>query len=380
MTREAFWALTDSVTFLNHGSFGACPRAVLAQQARLHAELEAEPVRFMKRALEGLIDDAREVVAKFVGAKAANLVPVANATTAVNAVLRSLKFRPGDELLTTSHAYNACRNVLDFVAREAGAKVVVAQVPWPLTGAEQITEAIVSAVSPSTKVALIDHVTSPTGLVWPIEGLVRELEGRGVMVLVDGAHAPGMVPLALEALGASFYTGNLHKWVCAPKSAGFLHVRGDRQALVRPTVLSHGANSPRGDRSRFLLEFDWVGTTDFTPFLCAPTAIEVMGALGGEGGWPALMEQNRAEAVQARAQLEAALEVAPMAPVGLVGSMATVHLPGDCAGLQERLYDAHQIEVPIIAFAGGWQVRVSMQRHVRPGDVGRLIEALKRER
>src|SRR6266550_3303752 len=239
-----FWTLDPAVAFLNHGSFGACPRPVLEAQQRLRERLERQPVRFF----------------------------VPNATTAVNAVLRSLALAPGDQLLVTDHAYNACRNVLDFVAAAARAEVVVVPVPFPLASADAVVEAVVARATPRTRLALLDHVTSPTGLVLPIERLVRELAGRGVDTLVDGAHAPGMLPLDLGALGAAYYAGNCHKWLCAPKGAGFLHVRRDRQGGVRPVVISHGANNPRTDRSRLLLEFDWTGSHDPTPYLCVPEA------------------------------------------------------------------------------------------------------------
>jgi isopenicillin-N epimerase len=368
--RDEFWALADDITFLNHGSYGACPRAVLERQRQLRDRMEAEPVRFMTRELEPLLDEARAVVAGFVGADPRDLVPVTNATTAVNAVVRSLTFAPGDELLITSHGYNACNNVVRLAAERCGATVVVADVPFPLTSADQVVDAVLGAVTPRTRLAVIDHITSPTALIFPIERLVRQLEDRGVMVLVDGAHAPGMVPLALDGLGASFFTGNLHKWVCGPKGSAFLHVRRDRQALVRPAVVSHGANSRRTDRSRFQLEFDWVGTGDPTPFLSVPRALELLTP------WPELMRRNHDDALAARALLATALGVSPPAPADLIGAMAALPLRGDQSTLEAWLFDERRIQVPIIPFGGAWLVRVSLQRHVREGDVRALADAL----
>ncbi|HEY1088648.1 MAG TPA: aminotransferase class V-fold PLP-dependent enzyme, partial [Archangium sp.] len=207
--------------------------------------------------------------------------------------------------------------------------------------------------------------------------LVRTLEGRGIPVLVDAAHAPGQVPLHLDATGASFTTGNLHKWVCAPKGCAFLHVRRDWQAKVRPTVISHGANSKRTDRSRFQLEFDWVGTQDPTPFLCVPTALDVMGSMV-PGGWPALLQRNHDDAVAARATLLDALGTESPCPPSMLGAMASVVLPRAPADLGERLFHDFRIEVPVIPFAGKTLVRVSLQRHVRPGDVPALVEALRK--
>ena len=371
------WALDDSIHFLNHGSYGATPRAVLERQRALRDQLECEPVRFMKRELPALLDEARNRVATFIGASPADVVFVPNATTAINAVLRSFPLQPGDELLTTSHAYNACLNTLRFVADRAGARVVVAPVPLPCPSSEAVLESVLSAVTPKTKLVLIDQITSPTALVFPIDALAVELESRGVAVLVDAAHAPGQVPLHVEATGAAFTTGNLHKWVCAPKGAAFLHVRRDWQERVRPSVISHGANSPRVDRSRFLLEFDWVGTIDPTAWLAVPAALDTMAAMV-PGGWPALMQANHEAAVAVRRRLLGELGGEPLCPDALLGAMAAVEVPwaGPAEALMDTLFHRYQLEVPIIPFAGKALLRVSMQRHVRPGDLDALSAAI----
>ena len=314
------WSLDPAVTYLNHGSFGACPTAVLEAQTALRAELEREPVDFLVRRLQGRLDAAREALAAFLGADPADLAFVPNATTGVNVVLRSLPFGPGDELLTTSHVYNACRITLEAVAEAAGARVVVAPLPFPLTDPGQVVEAVLGAVTPRTRLALLDHVTSPTALILPLARLVAELRDRGVETLVDGAHAPGMVPLDLSALGAAWYTGNAHKWLCAPKGAAFLHARRDRQADLRPPAFSHGY------REGFHGAFDWTGTCDPTPWLCIPEALRVVGAMM-PGGWSEVMAANHALALEARGRLlEAFGQVAPC-PASMIGSMAAVPLP-----------------------------------------------------
>ncbi len=367
------WQLDDSVHFLNHGSFGATPRVVLEMQREFRDRLEAEPVRFMVRELPPLLDESRTRLATFVGAKAEDLALINNATTGVNAVLRSLDFQPGDELLTTNHGYNACTNVLRYVAERTGAKVVVAHIPFPVENPASLVSSVLNAVTPKTRLVLLDQITSPTALVFPIAELVKDLEARGIPVLVDAAHAPGHIPLSLDATGASFTTGNLHKWVCAPKGAAFLHVRRDWQPKIRPPVISHGANSTRIDRSRFQLEFDWVGTQDPTALLCIPTALDFMGSLL-PGGWPALMALNHAELVAARTTLLEAVPQPLPCPPELLGSMATIVLPQDPG---DRLFEDFRIEVPVMPFEGKTLLRISMQRHVRPGDLTALTNALR---
>jgi isopenicillin-N epimerase len=382
------WGLDPGISFLNHGSFGACPVPVLEHQRRLRERMEAQPVQFLARDLEPLLDAARAALAAFVGADPADLAWVANATTGVNSVLRSLALSRGDELLTTDHEYNACRNALDVVAERAGAVVVVAEVPFPLSSADQVVEAVLAGVTARTRIALLDHVTSQTGLVLPMAQLVRELDRRGVDTLVDGAHAPGMLDLDLDGLGAAYFTGNCHKWLCAPKGAAFLHVRRDRRERVRPLVVSHGANSPRRDRSRFHLEFDWVGTADPTAVLCVPEAIRFMGSLL-PGGWTELRRRNRGLALGARDELCRALGAAPPCPDGMIGSMAALPLPPgpdeapDSAlytdPLQAELLERWGIEAPVIPWPAppARLIRISAQVYNRFEQYQLLAGALK---
>jgi isopenicillin-N epimerase len=358
-----FWNLDPTVVFLNHGSFGACPIPVLEFQQELRQRLERQPLNFLARDFELLLDEARGTLAEFVGAASEDVVFVPNATTGVNAVLRSLRFSPEDELLTTNQEYNACRNALDFVAERTGAKIVVAEVPYPIASPDEVVEAVLQAVSAKTRLALLDHVTSQTGLVFPIARLAHELSQRGVDTLVDGAHAPGMIPLNLREIGATYYTGNCHKWLCAPKGAAFLYVQRDHQEAIRPLTISHGANSPRRDRSRFLLEFDWMGTSDPTAYLSVPKAIEFLGSLLS-GGWAELMSRNREKAIAARSLLCKALNVAPPCPEEMLGSLATVPLPdGSYTDLQDALWQEFNIEVPIVPYPSEPKrlVRISAQ-------------------
>ena len=380
------WTLDPGVVFLNHGSFGATPRAVLEVQAQLRARMEAEPVRFFVRELEGLLDAARARLATFLGCDADGLAAVRNATYGVNAVLRSLRLSPGDELLTTDHEYGACRNALDAVAAQHGATVTVALIPFPLRSEDEVLAAVLARVTRRTRLVLIDHVTSPTGLVLPVAAIVSALRERGVQTLIDGAHAAGMLPLDLRALGATYYTGNLHKWTSAPKGAGYLYVDREHRLGVRPLAISHGASSPRTDRSRFQLEFDWTGTDDPTAFLSVPAALDTMAAMV-PGGWATVRARNRELALRARDLLCDALGTQPPAPDGMIGSMAAVPLPARAPRspltldpLQDALF-ARGVEVPIVAWPAppARLVRISAQLYNDEADYHRLAEALRLE-
>jgi isopenicillin-N epimerase len=381
------WDLDPAVLQLNHGSFGACPRIVLEAQSRWRARMERSLTEFHARDLAGLLDSARAELAAFVGAQPEDLAFVNNATQGVNAVLRSMDLRPGDELLTTDHEYNACANTLRYVCERAGATLVVATIPLPIADPEEVVEALVAKVTDRTRLALVDHVTSQTGLVFPVERIVSELQGRGVDVFVDGAHAPGMLELDLDALGAAYYTGNCHKWICSPKGSALLHVRRDRQQSVRPTSISHGANAPPSHKSRFQIEFGWTGTTDPTAWLSVPDAIRAIDSII-PGGWAGYRARNRDLAVAARRLLNDALGSEPIAPESMLGSMAAVRLPDgdpnrphnpfDPDPVQAALWEHSRIEVPVIIWPAPPErlLRISAAPYNAIEDYERLVEAL----
>ena len=347
------WDLSRDVHFLNHGSFGACPRELLERQRAWQTRLEAQPVQFLARDLEPLLDDVRATLGSFLGADPDDLALVQNATAGVNTVLRSLRLEPGDELLVTNHEYNACRMALDMIAERAGAKVVLTEIPFPLCTTENaidsVIDAIVAKATNKTKLLLIDQITSPTGLVMPIREIVAAMNARGIDTLVDGAHAPGMLPLELDSMGAAYWTGNAHKWLCTPKGAAVLWVRRDRQDGIRPLSIGHGANAKRDDRSRFRLEFDWPGTADPSAHLVIPDAIgflhrlskQIAEATGNANndrdGLGALRAHNHDLVVTGRQTILDALQVQPVmgghmpgeaaCPDTMLGSLATLVLP-----------------------------------------------------
>jgi isopenicillin-N epimerase len=388
------WRLEPDLAFLNHGSFGACPVPVLEAQAALRNRLEAEPVRFLDRELESRLDEARLGVGSFLGADPDGLAFLPNATTGVATVLASLRLRPGDEIVATDHEYNATLNAARRTAEAAGGRLVIVRIPFPISGPDEALDAILEAVSERTRLVLVSHVTSPTAIVLPVDRMAAELAARGIDTLVDGAHAPGMVPLEVDHLGAAWYVANGHKWLCGPKGTAILWARADRRAGLHPLVTSHGANDERTDRSRFRLEFDWLGTTDPTPHLVLPAAIEWMDAVVS-GGWRAIEASNRAGALAARDRLAELLGIDPPVPDAMLGSMAAVPLPIDprdeaaADALQVALAEDDRVEVPI----GPWPVRaartsgeppqaillrVSWQIYNEPWELERLVDALRR--
>ncbi len=385
---DPYWLLDPEVIHLNHGSFGATPLPVLEAQTEWRLRFQQDPTNFVVETWEPAIDEARRALADVLGVRAESLGFVPNTTTGVNAVVRSFPLEPGDELLTTDHVYNACRNVLDHVAGRTGSKVVIAPVPFPLQSSDEVVEAVMDRVTARTRFALIDHVTSPTGLVLPAAAIVRLLEDLGVTVMVDGAHSPGMIPLEIEELGPSFYAGNCHKWLCGAPGSAFLWVRSDHVGDVTPAVISHGANDPRTDRPRLHLLFDYPGTIDPSPYLTVPVAIEFLRSLHPDG-LDGVMATNRALALKARSLLCETVGTPPAAPDDMIGSLAAVTLPpgsgerppGFVDPLSRILRQKWNIQVPAFIWPE-WpsrNVRVSAAPYNRIEEYVLLSEALEIE-
>jgi isopenicillin-N epimerase len=375
------WALSPDVVHLNHGSYGGCPRAVLDAAASWRARLEEAPMKFFVLEWQLAIDRARAALAAFVRAPEARLAFVPNATAGVAIALNSATLAAGDDVVTTDHAYRACRNQLARVAAARGARVVVAELPWP-HDADAAVAAIEAAVTPRTRLALLDHVTSPTALRLPIERVVALLAARGIAIVVDGAHAPGQLELDVAALfeaGATYYAGNCHKWLCGPKGAGFVVAAPD--AAFAPVVTSHGASAEYGPPNRLHAELDWAGTHDPSAYLAVPAAIAHVAELGGD--WPSTIARNHALAVEMRERLVAALggdARAYLAPDDALGAMATVAIvpPAGVAPkqLEQRLL-RDDWEVAIVDFPRAPLVRVSAHLYNRAEQADELGEKLR---
>ena len=377
------WFLDPQVTYLNHGTVGAPPRRVLAAQQAIRDEIERQPSRFLLRELVDLVGaplpgprrlrSAAEAVAAFLGARGRDLVFVDNATTGANAVLRSLDLRPGDEVLLTDHAYGAVANAAAFAAREKGARLRTVEVPWPAFDRGRLADAVVRALGPRTRLVLVDHVTSESALVLPVAEIAGRCRERGVPVLVDGAHAPGTLPLDLPALGVDWYAANLHKWAHAPRSCGILWAAPARQAGLHPPVISWGLDKG------FLEEFDWVGTKDPSASLAAPEGIAFLHELGVE----AARAHNHRLAWEAAGMLADRWGTSLGMDEASVGSMATVPLPEglgsareDAARLRDALLFEDGIEVSVHASRGRLWARISAQVYNEPADYERLAGAV----
>ncbi len=371
--------LRPDVVFLNHGSFGACPRPVFDEYQRLQRELEAEPVDFLHtaRTLPGRLAAARAELAAFVGAQRDDLVFVPNATWGGNVVARSLRLSPGDEVLTTDHEYGAMERTWTFACEKAGASLVRSRLPLPLGEPQAAVDAVWRGVGSRTRVLVISHITSPTALVLPVAELVRRAREQDILTFIDGAHAPGQVPLDLDALGADFYTGNCHKWLLSPKGAGFLHVRRDRQDMIEPLAVSWGWRADQPGPSRFVDEHDWTGTRDPSACLSVPAAL----AFRREHDWDRVMAGCRDLTREARRLLLAATgQTAPCPEEPWLAQMAAVPLPAvDPVRLGTALRERHRIEVPVTMHDGKPWLRVSLQAYNSLRDIEMLVAALRSE-
>jgi len=364
--RLADYALDPDVIHANHGSFGAVPNVVAEAQAAWRRELEANPTRFFRTRYSTLIRETAACVAAFLGGEARDWVFVDNATSGVSIVAASWDLQPGDEVVTTDQAYGAVRKALLHYTRLRGAKLVEVPVPIPVAGEADILDAVAGAITPQTKVAVIDHVASQSALVFPVAKLAGLFRSKGIPVLVDGAHAPGMLDLDVPALGVDWYTGNGHKWLGAPRGCAFLWCRRDHQAALHPLVISHGYGAG------FTAAFDWAGTRDPSPWLSAAAAIDHHLAMGGA----AVRQRNRALALAAGQELVARFGTETAGPPDLTGSMVSIRLPGDRAvgpddgpWIERRLLRRPDVEMVVAAMSGRAWVRLSAAIYTEVDDL-----------
>lgn len=377
---RSLFLLRPEVAFLNHGSFGATPRPVMERYQWWQRESESEPVEFHARRAAGLLGAARASLGELVGADADDLVYVTNATIAVNIVARSLKLGPDDEVLGTDHEYGACDRIWRFLERRGGATYRQATIPVPVTTHEAMLEALFAQVSSSTRVLFISHITSPTALTFPVAEVCRRARAMGIISIVDGAHVPGQLELDLRAVDADFYTGNLHKWLCAPKGAAFLYARRDMQDVLEPLVVSWGYDAIAPSGSRFIDEHEYRGTRE----LGAPLSVADAIAFQKEHDWTAVRASCHEMLRRARPLIAEALDAVPLAPDSSewFAQMSAFLLPDGIAGadLQRRLIEEHDVEIPTFGWNGRQTIRISIQGYNRWDDVERLLEGIRQIR
>jgi len=364
--------LDPAIAFLNHGSFGATPKPVFEAYQNWQRELERQPIEFLGRRADGLLENARAKLGEFVNSSADNLIFVTNATVGINIVARSLDLHPGDEILTTDHEYGAIDKTWNFVCRKTGAKIARHAVPLPVTTPEEFVESFWQSVTPRTRVIAISHITSPTALIFPIAAICRRARQAGIFTVVDGAHAPGQIPVDLVELDCDFYAGNCHKWMCAPKGAGFLYARAEHHAIIEPLVISHGWV----EDSTFVSRNQWQGTRDIAAFLSVPAAIEFQQA----HDWDTVREDCHRLVSQARQRIADLTGIPPISPDSpdWFAQMASAPLPAcDLEELKRRLYEEHGVEVPVFAWDGMNLARISIQGYNTRDDVDRLLDGLR---
>jgi len=369
--------LRRDVAFLNHGSFGACPRPVFETYQNWQRELETQPVDFMGRKLPDLLTAARHRLAEFIGAGDDDVVFVPNVTHAINIVARSLQLEPGDEVLTTDHEYGAVNNTWNFNCEKWSARYVQQPIPVPLQDPAEVVDALWAGVTPRTKVIALSHITSPTAVRFPVAEVCRRARAAGITTVIDGAHAPGQIELDMQAIGADFYGGNCHKWLCAPKGAGFLYVRPDRQPEIEPLVVSHGWSSVayRGSTSRYINVLSWTGTSDPAAYLSVPTAIDFM----AENDWPQVRAACHRLGAAVRRRIHTAFGTTPLYPDATTwwSQMFVATLPdGAVETINGRLWSEHRVEAPVLQWQDQSLVRVSVQAYNTPEQLDQLQEGL----
>ena len=361
--------LDPSVIFLNHGSFGACPRPVFDQYQAWQRDLERQPVEFLGRRYTDLYQHARAELATYLGTDADHLIFVENATAGLNIVARSLRLTAGDEILTTDHEYGALNLTWQYICRETGATIVAQALPDPLIEPQAVVDAIWAGVTERTRVLFLSHITSVTALILPIAQLIQRARAAGILTIIDGAHVPGHLALDLDALGADFYSGNLHKWLCAPKGSAFLYARPEHHEWLDPLVISWG-----WDGAGLFQRMAWQGTRDIAAFLTVPTAIEFQQA----HDWAQIRQQCHALAMTAALRVCELFGTHPRAMPRFHGQMAIAPLPAcDPAVVKRRLYDEYRVEIPITQHGDQPFVRISIQAYNTRADVERLLQALR---
>jgi isopenicillin-N epimerase len=374
---KELFLLDPDVTFLNHGSFGACPIPVFESYQRWQRELERQPVEFLGRRIDDLLANVREQIAAYLNCPADSVVNITNSTWGVNLIIRSLDLEEGDEVLTTNHEYGACTMAWDWLLNKVGARLVRHEIPLPVTSQEEIVESLWSQVTQRTKAIFMSHITSPTALTLPVELVCQRAREAGILTIIDGSHAPGQIPLDMDALGVDVYTGNFHKWLCTPKGSAFLYVRPEEQGWVESLIISWGWGR-KGvlEPSSFVQRNEWQGTRDPSAFLAVPDAI----AFQAEHDWPAVRARCHELARETRQRIveySGCVPNHPDSPEWYTQMIACPIRTSDPLELKRRMYDEYRVEAPVVSWGGLDMVRVSYQGYNDHDDLERLMTAVE---
>jgi isopenicillin-N epimerase len=383
------WKLNKNIVYLNHGSFGATPTKVLEKQLQLQMENEAEAIEFYIDKLPNLINTSKAALANYVGTDSNNIVFIQNTTTGVNTILNSLTANEGDEWLTTNHAYGACVHAFKHFATKHKCNVVTAIIDYPIISEDAILEAIEKSITPKTTIALMDYVTSASAIILPIKKIIDLLHSKGIKVIVDAAHAPGMVDFNIEVLQPDFFIANCHKWICSPKGSAFIYVAPQHQPSVNPLVISHYNDTNEGEATHWSNQFMWDGTHDYSAYICVKDALEYMPALI-DGGWDAIKKHNHELVWAAANKIATALQVTLPVPKAMVGAICNIPMPDGVAAakkfhsnvaLKDTLFHKYKIEVPIFMFptAPTQWLRISAQLYNSMEQYDYLLACLKEE-
>jgi len=368
--------LDTGVTFLNHGSFGAVPKPVFEEYQQWQKDLERQPVEFLGRRITALMGESRKALGMYLGAHADNLIYTQNVTISLNMVAHSLELGPGDEVLSTDHEYGAMDRMWRFLSKERGFQYIQKKINLPITSRNVFVDQFWEGVTPNTRVIFISHITSPTAIIFPVEEIITRAKAAGILTIVDGAHVAGQLDLRLDQLGADFYGGNLHKWLCAPKGAGYLYASPNAQKLIKPLVVSWGYEAINPSNSPFVDHNEWWGTRDMAAFLTVPAAIRFQ----EEHGWATVRTICHELLLDTQKRICQLTGIAPLHSQEDIWfrQMAAAPLPGfiDEYKFQKQLYEEYKIEVPILDWGGKKLIRVSVQGYNSQEDLEKMYEAL----
>ena len=375
---KKLFLLDPDVVFLNHGSFGATPRPVLEVYQKWQRELERQPVRFLTKDLPQHLENSRQALARFVNAAPTDLVYVPNVTFGVNVVARSLSLGPGDEVLTSDHEYGACENAWRYLSQRNGFRIIQQPIAIPLASEQEILEQFWQAVTPRTRVIYLSHITSSTAMRFPVKEICARAAESGLITVIDGAHAPGQIDIDLAAIGADFYIGNCHKWLCAPKGSAFLYAHPDRQDLIEPLVVGWGWGDKKEITygSDFLDYLQWLGTNDLAAYLSVPAAISFL----KDHNWSKVRDSCHSLVKEAINRIEKLTALPSLYPnESYYHQMAIAQLPhvDDIRETKNSFYDKYRIEVPFIEWNDRHFIRVCVQGYNSQDDIDKLIGALK---